>query len=351
MMRLITMRKMSSAMTKAIGGVTSNWSQAEIGDIYHTPLMELVHQAQLQHRRFHDPRAVQLCTLLNIKTGGCSEDCGYCAQLSRYDTGVKAEKMVDIDTVMTKARQARANGLTRFCMGAAWREMKGRKLAMKRIGEMVTRINDELGMETCVTLGMIDAAQAQQLAAAGLTAYNHNIDTSREHYPKVITTRSFDDRLETIKNVHDAGIKVCTGGILGLGETEADHVSFLHTLATMTPHPELLPINRLVPIKGTPVEATMAKLVDQQRKLSFDAILRTIATARLVMPKLIVRLAAGRYTMKEYEQFLCFMAGCNAIFTGEKMLTTMCLGWEEDKAMLSRWGMTAMAPAPQQRLA
>ncbi|CAN3374877.1 hypothetical protein DIURU_002610 [Diutina rugosa] len=340
-------RCMSSAMAKATqGGVTSYWTQAEISEIYHTPLMELVHQAQLQHRRFHNPREVQLCTLLNIKTGGCSEDCGYCAQSSRYDTGVKAEKMVDIETVMAKARQARANGSTRFCMGAAWREMKGRKSAMKRIGEMVTRINDELGMETCVTLGMIDEAQARQLAAAGLTAYNHNIDTSREHYPNVITTRSFDDRLNTIKNVADAGIKVCTGGILGLGETEQDHVSFLHTLATMTPHPESLPINRLVPIKGTPVEATMATLVDQTRKLSFDAILRTIATARLIMPQSIVRLAAGRYTMKEPEQFLCFMAGCNAIFTGERMLTTMCSGWDEDKQMLEKWGMTPMAPAP-----
>lgn len=338
----IGIRKLASsaALELARGPSRSLWTRQQISEIYHTPLMELVFQAQVQHRKYHDPSQVQLCTLLNIKSGGCSENCGYCAQSSRHDTGLKAEKMVDVELVMEKARQAKANGLTRFCMGAAWRDMTGRKLAMKRIGEMVTRINNELGMETCVTLGMLNQQQAHQLAEAGLTAYNHNIDTSREYYPEVITTRSFDDRLQTIEHVQKAGIKVCTGGILGLGETSEDHVSFLHTLASMLPHPESLPINRLVAIAGTPVAATIKALPKgSERLLSFDQILRTVATARLIMPTAIVRLAAGRYTMKDHEQFLCFMAGCNAIFTGEKMLTTMCNGWDEDIAMLSKWGL------------
>ncbi|CDO96164.1 unnamed protein product [Kluyveromyces dobzhanskii CBS 2104] len=315
------------------------WTKEQLSEIYHTPLMELIHQAQLQHRKWHDPTKVQLCTLMNIKAGGCSEDCKYCAQSSRYDTGLKAEKMISVDEVIREAELAKQNGSTRFCLGAAWREMRGRKSALKRIGEMVGKIN-EMGMESCVTLGMVDETQAKQLKDAGLTAYNHNIDTSREHYPKVISTRSYDDRLQTIKNVQDAGIKACTGGILGLGETEDDHIGFVHTLANMTPHPESLPINRLVSIKGTPMHEELKKV--SSKKLQFDEILRTVALARIVMPQAIIRLAAGRYTMKETEQFLCFMAGCNAIFVGKKMLTTMCTGWDEDKAMLSKWGLQPM---------
>lgn len=321
----------------------NTWTKDQIREIYNTPLMELVHQSQVQHRKYHDPQEVQLCTLLSIKTGGCTEDCKYCAQSSRYDTGLKAEKMIKIDEVMEKARQAKENGSTRFCMGAAWRDMTGRKSGLKRIGEMVSRINNELGMETCVTLGMVDEKQAAALADAGLTAYNHNIDTSREHYPKVISTRTYDERLETIKNVQRAGIKACTGGILGLGETVEDHVGFLYTLATMENHPESLPINRLVAIKGTPMEKELSSLPsNSERKLKFENILKTIATARLIMPESIIRLAAGRYTMKEHEQFLCFMAGCNAIFTGERMLTTMCNGWDEDIEMLRKWGLKPM---------
>ncbi|KAK8442037.1 biotin synthase [Candidozyma auris] len=305
--------------------------------------MELTFQAQLQHRRFHDPSEVQLCTLLNIKTGGCSEDCKYCSQSSRYDTGTKPEKLVKLEEVQKAAIKAKENGSTRFCMGAAWRDMHGRKSGLRKIAEMVKWINDELQMETCVTLGMVDENQAKVLKESGLTAYNHNIDTSREHYPNVISTRTYDDRLETIKQVQKVGIKACTGGILGLGETPDDHVSFLHTLATMERHPESLPINRLVPIKGTPMEEEISKLPPgSNRKLKFEAILRTIATARLIMPESIIRLAAGRYTMKEHEQFLCFSAGCNAIFTGERMLTTMCSGWDEDIAMLKKWGMKPM---------
>lgn len=319
----------------------STWTKQQIKQIYETPLMELTFQSQLQHRQYHDPTQVQLCTLLSVKTGGCSEDCKYCAQSSRNPTGLQAEKLLSVDYVMAKARAAKANGSTRFCMGAAWRDMTGRKSAMRRIGEMVRRINDELGMETCVTLGMLDETQARELKMYGLTAYNHNIDTSREHYPNVISTRSFDDRLQTLKNVEKAGISVCCGGILGLGETPDDHVSFLYTLASMEKHPESLPINRLVAIKGTPMEEELKQL-PKEKHLQFDQILRTIATARLIMPESIIRLAAGRYTMKEHEQFLCFMAGCNAIFTGEKMLTTMCNGWDEDIQMLSRWGLKPM---------
>ena len=334
-----------SAMERAKSATTpiKNWTRQQIKEIYDTPLMELVFQAQMQHRKFHDPSEVQLCTLLSIKTGGCSEDCKYCAQSSRYDTGTKAEKLLTIDEVMKAATIAKQNGSTRFCMGAAWRDMKGRKSGMRKISEMVSRINDELGMETCVTLGMLDAQQAKDLAASGLTAYNHNIDTSREHYPNVISTRSFDDRLETIKNVQKAGILACTGGILGLGETPDDHVGFLHTLANMDPHPESLPINRLVPIAGTPMKAEIDALPkDSNRRLKLDQVVKTIATARMIMPQAIIRLAAGRSTMKEHGQFICFMAGCNAIFTGEKMLTTMCNGWDEDIIMLETWGLKPM---------
>lgn len=329
----------------------NTWTKDQIREIYNTPLMELVHQSQIQHRKHHNPQEVQLCTLLSIKTGGCTEDCKYCAQSSRYDTGLKAEKMIKMDEVMEKARQAKANGSTRFCMGAAWRDMTGRKSGLKRIGEMVSRINNELGMETCVTLGMVDENQAADLAKAGLTAYNHNIDTSREHYPKVISTRTYDERLNTIKNVQRAGIKACTGGILGLGETEEDHIGFLYTLATMENHPESLPINRLVAIKGTPMEKELSELPkNSERKLKFENILKTIATARLIMPESIIRLAAGRYTMKEHEQFLCFMAGCNAIFTGERMLTTMCNGWDEDIEMLRKWGLRPMKSFRKEKL-
>lgn len=315
------------------------WTKEQLASIYHTPLIELVHNAQLQHRKWQDPSKVQLCTLMNIKTGGCSEDCKYCSQSSRNDTGLKAEKMVQVDEVLKEAEEAKRNGSTRFCLGAAWRDMNGRKSAMKRISEMISKVND-MGLETCVTLGMVNEEQSKQLKEAGLTAYNHNIDTSREHYKNVITTRTYDERLQTIKNVQNSGIKACTGGILGLGETEEDHIGFLYTLSNMSPHPESLPINRLVAIKGTPMAEELAK--PDSKKLEFDEIVRTIATARIVIPQAIIRLAAGRYTMKETEQFLCFMAGCNSIFTGKKMLTTMCNGWEEDKAMLKKWGLEPM---------
>lgn len=277
-----------------------------------------------------------MCTLMNIKTGGCSEDCSYCAQSSRYQTGLKASKMSSVDEVLQAARTAKDNGSTRFCMGAAWRDMRGRKTGLKNIRAMVEGIN-AMGLESCTTLGMIDARQAKELKDAGLTAYNHNVDTSREHYPSVITTRTYDERLQTLAHVRDAGINVCSGGILGLGETPEDHVGLLHTVSTLPAHPESFPVNALVPIKGTPLGDD-----PKRKRIGFDAILRTIATARLLMPATIIRIAAGRTTMSESEQILCFSAGANAVFTGEKMLTTECNGWDEDKAMFERYGLQPM---------
>lgn len=325
-------------LSQSAAAITSrnNWTREEIAEIYNTPLLDLIYHSATVHRRFHDPSEVQLCTLMSIKTGGCSEDCKYCAQSSRYDTGLKAEKIVQVDEVIEAAKEAKSNGSTRFCMGAAWRDMKGRKSNLKKISQMVKAVN-EMGMESCVTLGMVDKEQMSQLADAGLTAYNHNVDTSREFYPEVISTRSYDDRLNTISNVRESGVKVCSGGILGLGETPTDHVGFLYTLSNMPSHPESVPINRLVPIKGTPLGDEQAKIT-----LPFDAVLRTAATARVIMPETIIRLAAGRYTMKETDQAMCFMAGVNAIFTGKKMLTTMCNGWSEDKQLLANWGLKPM---------
>lgn len=244
--------------------------------------------------------------------------------------------MSPVDDVLEKARIAKQNGSTRFCMGAAWRDMRGRKTSLKNVKAMVEGVR-AMDMEVCVTLGMIDQSQADELKTAGLTAYNHNIDTSREHYPSVITTRSYDERLETLSNVRKAGINVCSGGILGLGEKPEDHVGLLYTVSNMPAHPESFPVNALVPIKGTPLGDD-----PKRKRISFDAILRTIATARVVMPATIIRIAAGRTTMSEAEQILCFNAGANAIFTGEKMLTTECNGWDEDKAMFEKYGLTPM---------
>lgn len=287
------------------------------------------------HRRFHKAGEVQLCTLMNIKTGGCTEDCSYCAQSTRYskETGVKATRVESVEDVLAKAREARDNGSTRFCMGAAWREMKGRKNSLKNIIEMVKGVRG-MGMEACVTLGMLDADQAKQLKEAGLSAYNHNLDTSREYYPSVISTRSYDERLQTLANVRDAGINVCSGGILGLGESSTDRIGLLHTVSNLPQHPESFPVNALVPIKGTPLGAT--------EPVSFTSMLRVVATARIIMPSTIIRIAAGRKTMSEEKQALCFMAGANAVFTGEKMLTTDCNSYEEDKVLFGRWGLLPM---------
>ncbi|KAL5630133.1 hypothetical protein BROUX41_000005 [Berkeleyomyces rouxiae] len=312
-----------------------NWTRDEIAAIYYQPLLELAFQASTVHRRFHKPSEVQLCTLMNIKTGGCSEDCSYCAQSTRYQKGTKleAKRVESVESVLAAAAKAKANGSTRFCMGAAWRDMRGRKNSLKNIKSMVEGVR-EMGMEVCVTLGMIDAEQAKELKSAGLTAYNHNVDTSREFYPSVISTRSYDERLATLANVREVGIKVCSGGILGLGEKSSDRIGLLHTVSTLPSHPESFPVNALVPIKGTPL--------GDRPMLEFPSMLRTIATARILMPSTIIRIAAGRKTMTEEKQALCFMAGANAIFTGEKMLTTDCNGWDEDGAMFGRWGLEPM---------
>ena len=292
-------------------------------------LLALAHEVRL---RWCGPE-VEVEGIVSVKTGGCPEDCAYCPQSRRHSTGVEDQELLPLETVLEGARRAKASGATRFCMGAAWRDMRGRKTSLKNVRAMVEGIV-AMDMEACVTLGMIDQSQADELKGAGLTAYNHNLDTSREHYPSVITTRSYDERLATLKHVRTAGINVCSGGILGLGEKPEDHVGLLYTMGTLPEHPESFPVNALVPIKGTP-------LGDRER-ISFDAILRTIATARIVMPATIVRIAAGRTTMSEAEQILCFSAGANAVFTGEKMLTTECNGWDEDKKMFDRYGLTPM---------
>lgn len=270
---------------------------------------------------------------MNIKTGGCSEDCSYCSQSSRYNTGLKATKLSTVDSVLEAARVAKENGSTRFCMGAAWRDMRGRKTNLRNIKTMVSGVR-EMGLEVCVTLGMVDGNQAKELKDAGLTAYNHNLDTSREFYPSVITTRSYDERIKTLENVRDAGINVCSGGILGLGEQDSDRVGLLYTMSTLPSHPESFPVNALVPIKGTPL--------GNNKVIEFNKLLRMIATARIVLPASIVRLAAGRISLTEEQQVTCFMAGANAIFTGERMLTTECSGWEQDKQMFDRWGFYPM---------
>lgn len=338
------------ALQEATTAPRTNWSREEVQQIYETPLSQLTYAAvgrslisyfsmdtdfckATVHRRFHDPAAIQMCTLMNIKTGGCSEDCSYCAQSSRYNTGLKATKMSPVDEVLKAARIAKDNGSTRFCMGAAWRDMRGRKTSLKNIKEMVSGVR-AMGMEVCVTLGMIDENQAKELKDAGLTAYNHNLDTSREFYPSIITTRSYDERLRTLSHVRDAGINVCSGGILGLGEADSDRIGLIHTVANLPSHPESFPVNALVPIKGTPL--------GDRKMIPFDKLLRTIATARIVLPATIVRLAAGRISLSEEQQVACFMAGANAVFTGEKMLTTDCNGWDEDREMFERWGFYPM---------
>ncbi|CAA7258805.1 unnamed protein product [Cyclocybe aegerita] len=324
----------ASAPTRTLDTVTRHdWSRDEIQKIYDTPLLDLVFHAASVHRQHHDPSKIQLCTLMNIKTGGCSEDCSYCSQSSRYSTATKASKLVDIEPVLEAARKAKENGSTRFCMGAAWRDLAGRKRGFERILQMVREVRG-MGMEVCTTLGMLSPEQARQLKEAGLTAYNHNLDTSREFYPKVITTRSYDERLDTIGAVRDAGISVCSGGILGLGESDEDRVGLIYEVSNMPEHPESFPVNALVPIPGTPLEGN--------DRVAVHTLIRTIATARIAMPTTIIRLAAGRNTLPESEQVMCFMAGANAVFTGEQMLTTPCSPWDEDKAMMARWGLEGM---------
>ena len=308
--------------------VRHDWSLTEVNKIFDLPFNELLFQAQTLHRQHFDPNAVQISTLLSIKTGGCPEDCKYCPQSVHYDTGLEAERLMDIEAVVTAARRAKQAGASRFCMGAAWRNPKGKNF--ERVLEMVERVRAE-GLETCATLGMLDEPQAAELKRVGLDYYNHNLDTSPEFYGDIITTRSYADRLDTLRHVRDAGINVCCGGIVGMGESRADRVSMLCELANLPEHPGSVPINQLVKVEGTPVE--MQQDIDE---LEF---VRTIATARLLMPASYVRLSAGRSEMSDTMQALCFFAGANSIFYGEKLLTTGNPDTAADDALFARLGL------------
>ena len=303
----------------------------QIRDCYRQPFLDLVFQAQETHRRFHPRNEVQLCTLANIKSGNCPEDCAYCPQSARYNTGVDTWDLPTLDEIRQQAQEAKANGSTRFCMGAAWRTPPHQK-AFDHVLEMVKVVVAE-EMEACVTLGMINAEQAQALKEAGLTAYNHNIDTAPSFYPEVISTRTIEDRFETLKNVAAANIQVCCGGILGMGESVEHRLEFIQTLCEMETPPESVPINCLVAVEGTP-------LADQPPVDPFELV-RTIATVRVFLPETKVRLSAGRLTMSDETQALCFMAGANSIFTGEKLLTTSNPGMNRDQELLAKLGMTA----------
>ena len=304
-------------------------SRERVAEIYGRPLLELVYAAQTVHRQHHDPTQMQCSTLLSVKTGGCPEDCGYCGQSAHFKTPVRPEPLLDVEAVVTAATEARESGATRFCMGAAWRKAPASQLPA--VEEMVRRVK-ALGMETCVTLGTLDADQAQRLKAAGLDYYNHNLDTSREHYGKVVTTRSYDERLETLRRVREAGMAVCSGGILGLGESRADRIGLLWELAHLESPPESVPINALVPVEGTPLAGVSQ--VDP-----FELV-RTVATARILMPTSKVRLSAGRTEMSDELQALCFLAGANSLFTGERLLTTPNPTPSRDRDLLGRLGMT-----------
>ena len=305
-----------------------DWTHDEVRALFALPFNDLLFRAQTIHRQHFDPNAVQLSTLLSIKTGACPEDCGYCPQSARFTTGLKAEPLMPLAEVTQAARDAKANGATRFCMGAAWRAPKDKDI--ERVAEMVREVK-ALGLETCVTLGMLKPDQARNLARAGLDYYNHNLDTSPEYYKDVITTRTYEDRLETLGNVRDAGLKVCCGGIVGMGESETDRVEFLRALANLPAHPESVPINELVPVAGTP-------LVDAAPLDALEFV-RTIAVARILMPQSYVRLSAGRTTMSEETQALCFFAGANSIFYGERLLTTQNPQNDRDRALFAKLGI------------
>lgn len=318
----------------------NDWTREEIAALFDLPFDELVFQAATVHRQHFTPGEVQLSTLLSIKTGGCPEDCGYCNQSAHHDSGLKASKLMDPRAVLQSAAQAKDHGSTRFCMGAAWRNPKDRD--MPAIIEMVKGVR-QMGMETCMTLGMLTEKQAAMLAEAGLDYYNHNIDTSPENYEKVISTRTFDDRLETLENVRGAGINVCSGGIVGMGETREDRVGFVHALATLPQHPESVPVNALVPVKGTPLGDMLADT--PLAKIDEIEFVRTVAVARITMPESMVRLSAGRESMSDSTQALCFMAGANSIFTGDKLLTTPNAGDDSDAALFAKLGLRVM-PLP-----
>jgi biotin synthase len=310
-----------------------DWTRAQVRALFELPFPELLYRAQTVHRQNFDPAAVQVSTLLSIKTGGCPEDCAYCPQSARYDTGVRAEKLMGLDAVLAEARAAKAAGASRFCMGAAWREPKERDL--DAVCAMVAGVKD-LGLETCATLGMLTPAQAGRLKDSGLDYYNHNLDTAPEFYGDIITTRTYQDRLATLDHVRSAGIAVCCGGIVGMGETREHRVGMIATLASLPAHPESVPINMLVRVAGTP-------LADAQ-KLDALEFVRTVAAARITMPRAMVRLSAGREDMSEETQALCFVAGANSIFYGPKLLTTPNPGPDRDRELMERLGLRPMEP-------
>lgn len=307
----------------------SDWTRAQALDLYKQPFMELVFRAQSIHRQHFNPNQLQLATLCSIKTGACPEDCKYCAQSGHYNTGLETEKLMDIDRVLAQAQAAKTSGATRFCMGAAWRSPPQKEIG--KLARMVEQVK-AMGLETCMTLGMLDEQQAVTLAAAGLDYYNHNLDTSPEYYGEIITTRTYQDRLDTLQHVRNAGMKICCGGIIGMGEKEIDRIGLLVQLANLNPHPESVPINMLMKIKGLPLEGG--------EDLDPFIFIRTIALARIMMPLSVVRLSAGREYMNEQAQALAFMAGANSIFYGDKLLTTANPQVEKDRSLLNRLAMT-----------
>jgi biotin synthase len=329
-MTIATAANASSAQS-AHAAIRHDWSRAEIRALFELPFPELMFRAQSLHRAYFDPAEVQISTLLSIKTGGCPEDCAYCPQSARYETGVKAEKLMSLDTVLKEARAARDAGASRFCMGAAWREPKDRDL--DKVCAMVEGVR-ALGLETCATLGMLTAKQARQLKAAGLDYYNHNLDTSLEFYGEIISTRTYQERLDTLGHVRDAGIHVCCGGIVGMGEAREDRAGMIAALANLPVHPESVPINMLVKVEGTPLA--------RGGELDPLEFVRTIAVARITMPRSVVRLSAGREDMSEETQALCFLAGANSIFYGPKLLTTPNPETDRDMRLFDKLGMVPM---------
>ncbi len=311
--------------------IRTNWTQSEVLALFALPFNDLLFQAQTTHRAYHDPNAVQVSTLLSIKTGGCPENCSYCPQSSSFETGVKASKLMGNEEVIAEAKKAKAAGASRFCMGAAWRSPKDRDI--EKVSELIADVK-ALGLETCATLGMLEKDQAVKLKAAGLDYYNHNIDTSERFYSEIVTTRTYQDRLDTLANVRDAGMSVCCGGIMGMGEKVDDRADMLLTLATLPTHPESVPINLLVKVEGTALESAP--------RLDPIDFVRTIAVARILMPKSFVRLSAGREHMTDEMQALCFFAGANSIFYGEKLLTTPNPGTSEDNALFEKLGLHAL---------
>jgi biotin synthase len=319
--------------------VRNDWTRDEVQEIFFKPLLELMYEAATVHRENNAYREVQVSSLISIKTGGCPEDCAYCPQAARYQTGVEVHALMPEEKVLELARKAKASGASRICMGASWREVRDNR-DFDRVLNIVSSVN-ELGVEVCCTLGMLTQSQAERLKEAGCFAYNHNLDSSESYYDKIITTRTYEDRLKTLEHVRGAKLTVCSGGIIGLGESDEDRIGMLHTLATLPEHPESVPINALVAIKGTPLQ--------DQKRVGFDEMVRMVATARILMPKTVVRLSAGRNEMSVAEQALCFMAGANSIFAGDKLLTTPNPNFNEDMKMFEVLGLYPRQPFKEKK--